>query len=234
MSETTNTTTLPSYLTAEERRIAEQFPSDVEGHALSVLHDNGLYRHLRSVNPGHPFCWFEVITWPGSLAVRGDMGGGYIFSRVEDMFQFFRSPAGKPYRINPSYWAEKLPDCGRSVEVHSEAVFRGRLNEALAEYEEEHPELLARHERDYGDAKWPPPPMTPDEARKLVADYEQDDRLRFEDGARELLNELERAGVVSETWEWTFTDYDWPFLWACHAIVWAVDRYDHVKAGSDG
>lgn len=230
----TDTATLPSYLTAEERRIAEQFPRDVENHVLTVLHDDGLYRHLRCAQEEHSWnFWFEVVTWPGSLAIRGDMGGGWIFSRTTDMFQFFRSRAGMPYRINPGYWAEKLPDHGRSVRVHSETVYRARLDEALAEYEEEYPELLAKHQRDYAGLRWPEAPMTPDAARQLVKDYEDDDRLRFEDGARELNSELERAGVVDETWEWTFTDYDWPFLWACHAIVWAIDQYDQAKAATD-
>lgn len=224
-------TTLPSYLTAEERRIAEQFPKDIASHKLTVLRDAGLYRHLRCSAGSFRF-WYEIVTWPGSLAIRGDMGGGYIFSRDEDMFEFFRSP-GRAYRINPGYWSEKLPDCGRSVKVHSEQVLRARLDEALFEYEREvYPEREAAHLRAVaaaGHAPVPSAPMPPDEARRLVADYATDDRLRFGEDARELLAELECADVVAETWEWTFTDWDWPFLWACHAIVWAIAAYDRQK-----
>jgi hypothetical protein len=230
MPEPETTTIVRDYRTDEERRIAEQFPGDVAGHKLTVRHDDGLYRHLRCSNPGNSFYWFEIVTWPGSLAIRGDMGGGWIFSRIEDMFEFFRSHRSHGSRINPGYWAEKLPDSGRSVRVHSEQVLRVRLDEALAEYERDvYPELEAAHRRavaDAGHAPVPRAPMTPDAVGELVADYAEDDRLRFEEGARELLAELERADVVGETWEWNLSDWDWPFLWACHAIVWAISEYD--------
>jgi hypothetical protein len=230
MADQTATATVRDYRTHEERRIAEQFPGDVAGHQLAVLLDQGLYRHLRCRNPANSFYWFEIVTWPGSLAIRGDMGGGWIFSRTEDMFEFFRSHRSHGSRINPGYWAEKLPDAGRSVRVHSEQVLTDRLADALAEYDQRHPELLAKHQREHGDSPWPAPPTTPDEARQLVADYKDDDRLRFADGARELLAELDRDGVVSDTWEWSFDDWDWPFLWACHGIVWAISEYDRQKA----
>lgn len=241
MSETA-TLTLPSWLTAEERRIAEQFPRDVAEHQLEVLHDDGLYRHLKCSQPEHSWqFWFEVVTWPGSLAVRGDFGNGYVFSRTEDMFQFFRNSAG----INPGYWAEKLPDHGRTVKVYSESAFRDQYEEAVAEYEkDEYPELLAAYQRDL--AAWqaspqasrlstkPTAPTSPARLRELCTRYDEDGDLAYEEGARPLLRELEEAGAASDTWEWSFTDYDRPFLWACHAIVWAIDQYDRVKAASDG
>lgn len=230
------TTTVRDHRTHEEQRIAEQFPGDVAGHKLTVLRDDGLYRHLRCAKPHAGVWWFEVVTWPGSLAIRGDMGGGWIFSRLDDMFQFFRAHRSHGGRINPGYWAEKLPDAGRSVRVYSEQVLTGLLGEALAEYEQPYPELAARHRRETA-GPWPQPPMTPAEVQQLVAEFKEDDQLRFADGARDLLAELERAGVVSETYEWNLTDWDWPFLWACHAIVWAIAEYDRQKTaggGSDG
>jgi hypothetical protein len=33
-----------------------------------------------------------------------------------------------------------------------------------------------------------------------------------------------------DTWEWSFKDYDWWFLWACQAIVWGIAQYDAAKA----
>ncbi|MBM0203233.1 hypothetical protein JNW90_09015 [Micromonospora sp. STR1s_5] len=41
-----------------------------------------------------------------------------------------------------------------------------------------------------------------------------------------MLGELETAGVVSDTFEWDLTDWDWQYLWCCHAIVSAVALYD--------
>ena len=62
------------------------------------------YRHLLFRQPNSGNMWFEIITWPDSLMIRGDMGS-WSFSRVQDMFTFFRSDQLK---INPSYWTEKI------------------------------------------------------------------------------------------------------------------------------
>ena len=248
MPETTTTTPIRDHRSHEERAMAERFPGDIAKHKLTVLRDDGLYRHLRCARPGSSFYWFEIVTWPGSLAIRGDMGGGWIFSRIEDMFAFFRSKGHGT--INPGYWSEKLPDCGRSVRVYSEGVFRARLDEALADYDEAYPGLLVEHQRAKAAYLAAPPRerypwkvhgpkepaelKTPAEVRELVKDHDTYGELTSEGGARELLRVLEEADVVSGTYEWRMSDWDWPFLWACHGIVWAIERYDEqLKAVTD-
>src|SRR3954466_1726422 len=74
-------------------------------HEVTVLHDDGLYRHLRFRSPDHSAYWFDLITVPGCLIFRGD-GDSFVFSRTEDMFGFFRS--SREGSINPTYWSEKL------------------------------------------------------------------------------------------------------------------------------
>lgn len=101
---------------------AQRFPKDVADHELTILRDDGLYRHLRCAQPGTGSYWFEIVTWPGALAIRGDAGDGYLFSRIDDMLEFFRRP---DQRINPQYWAEKLGQGCRRVEVYSEDVLCG-------------------------------------------------------------------------------------------------------------
>lgn len=230
-------------MSALEKETAERFKRDTAQHVMTVLHDDGLYRHLRFGNPGSSFYWFDIVTWPGSLAFRGDMDGGYIFSRVTDMFMFFRRN-GNSHGINPHYWAQKLPDCGKSVREYSDDVLKAELGLRIAEYEKGgYADLAAAYERDkaaydaathrqrwpYGNVKEPTPPESPDELRKLIAEYNDNGDLAHEEGARELLRELERAGVVSGTWEWDLSDWDWSFLWACHAIVWGIAQYDAAK-----
>lgn len=229
-----------------ERDTAECFARDVSGHVLTVLHDDGVYRHLRCSNPESSGYWFEVVTWPGSLAIRGDMDGGYVFSRVTDMFEFFRRN-GNNEGINPGYWAEKLShDVRTIVTKHSEKVLMATLESELTEFEKEYPERAEHHaaaKATFDRTPWreqypmnrrgphdPGELMTPDAVRKLIAEYEADDLLRFEEGARELLGELEKGGVLSDTWEWRLTDWDWSFLWNCHAIVWAIRQYDATNA----
>jgi hypothetical protein len=189
---------------------AERFADDVADHTMTVLHDDGLYRHIRFAKPATSFYWFDLITWPGNLAVRGDMGG-YLFSRDQDMFTFFRARSGwNAGTINPSYWAEKLPDCGRSVQQYSEDVFVTLVEERLAEYEDD----------DRAGS------MSLADARALLADARADGQTSYEEGARDLLAELERGGVVSDTWEWDLRDWTYQYLWTCHAIQWGIDRYD--------
>ncbi len=86
----------------------ERFEHDTAEHEMTVLRDDGLYRHVRFQRPGSPFYWFDLVTWPGRLVVCGDCGD-YMFSRTCDMFEFFADgSAGRRSTINPHYWGEKL------------------------------------------------------------------------------------------------------------------------------
>jgi hypothetical protein len=154
------------------------------------------------------------------------------------MFEFFRGKG-----INPGYWAEKLPDSGRSVREYNEDVLKDLIEEYLPEYAEKYPERLtaymkaaaARSALPYPRNVTTEPPVEPksvDEIRELIAEYDDNGDLTTAEGARELLRELERRGVVSDTWEWDLNDWDFHFLWCCHAIVWGIQRYDEVNAAA--
>ena len=208
-----------------QQQIAEKFARDTTEHTLTVLHDDGLYRHLRCAKPGTSIWFFEVVTWPGALVVRGDFGPARVFRRLDDMFAFFRSDAG---RINPTYWSEKLDGGSRASAVeHSEDVARSRITECLDEYEADtYPHLLDR----YKQRVIPTKPTPPTRVRELVAEYDEGGDFAYPDRARDLLRELEQLGVTADTWEWDLRDWDWTFLWACHAIVWAIGQYDKAAA----
>jgi hypothetical protein len=221
-----------SGLTAKE--FAEAFANDVAEHEMTVLRDDGLYRHLRFARSHRNGGWFDLITWPGCLVVKGDMGG-HIFSRMLDMFEFFRSSQA----INPGYWAEKTPDGRQSVRKYSEDVLRADLEPHLAEYEAEvYPGLLAKYEaaRVEYDALPPeaqrlaPFPVKPVSPRWLFDEAAKQGDLSHEDGARQFLRELEHDGVVADTWEWSLAEYTHQFLWCCHAIAWGIHKYDAQQA----
>jgi hypothetical protein len=102
------------------------FVEQTKNHQLVVLHEDGLYRHLRIQEPGTRAWSWDITTWPGHLATSGDVADGYTFSREEDMIRFF-SYAGRgddgyyadgAPSIDVRYWAEKLGG-GRSTEVKS-------------------------------------------------------------------------------------------------------------------
>ncbi|MEU8525308.1 hypothetical protein AB0C77_06845 [Streptomyces sp. NPDC048629] len=191
-----------------EAQVKARFLRDTARHQLAILHDDGLYRHLRlTSNPrGYGEYWFDIVTWPGSLTFRGDVGDDYVFSRVQDMFTFFRSRRGE---INPHYWAEKLGGGRRSVKEYSEDALRQQVVERFVE-----------------DARWNGvPPGT----GKAIRTWVLNEDLSDEHTARNVLEDFAHRGYeFSDVWEWDFREYEQSYLWACHAIVWAIGRYDKV------
>jgi hypothetical protein len=110
--------------------VAVRFAQDIAQHQLTIIRDDGVYRHLRFARPGIYSYSFEIITWPGYLAYVGDMGD-YVFSRLVDMLEFFRQPT-----INPGYWAEKIQAGGHEgIKEYSEDKARAWVQQQLDDYE---------------------------------------------------------------------------------------------------
>lgn len=90
----------------------DRFERDVAAHQMTVLHEEGVYRHIRFGRPDSSSMHFDLITYPGYLVYSGDMGC-YVFSRLRDMFEFFRTDRldtkdPSKLHINRGYWSEKL------------------------------------------------------------------------------------------------------------------------------
>jgi hypothetical protein len=201
--------------------IAERFARETADHRMTVLHDDGLYRHLRFRSPKNSFYWFDLITVPGSLIFRGD-GQSFVFARLDDMFEFFRGPVG---RINPHYWAEKLTSHQRDeVKCYDRDIFERQVREAVDDAVRD------------GSA----PVGLVQAVQESLLDSEEID---YESGAREALRSFtfyknpadcfdprkQPDFQFHDTWEWDFRDYDWWFLWALHGIVWGIAQYDAAK-----
>jgi hypothetical protein len=186
--------------------IAERFARDTAKHEMTVLHDDGLYRHLRFMNPKSSEYWFEIVTWPGSLAMRGDVGDGYVFTRLNDMFEFFRSD--RRWGINQHYWAEKLGGGRRSVKEYSEARLRQLVVERFVE-----------------DARYNGVPAG---TGKALRTWVLNEDLSDEHQARNVLEDFAHLGYEfrDDVWEWDFHDYDDHFLWCCYGIAWGIGQYD--------
>lgn len=211
--------------------IEKEFLLDVASHRMQVLLDNGIYRHLKFTSAGpHPWNqWFQIVTWPGYLAYSGDMGC-FVFSRLQDMFEFFRTGPGdeKGLYINTGYWAEKLQAvdrCGRDsgAEQFSPEKLTKRVTEAVADWITE-----------YG--------LTGNQRNELRAAVQEDILDRAEDGEHEAHRALsnfsrEIGGHKFEfvdTWEWDLRDYTLRFVWCCYAIAWAIRQYDAQAAPAAG
>lgn len=125
-------------------RAYADFRRNTEHHELHVLHDDGLYRHLRVQGPGTRMWSWDVTTWPGHLATSGDIASGHVFAREPDMLAFF-SHAGKSEghytdgapSIDVGYWAEKIQ--GRDlvdVKTYDPDSFLQQVREHLEEHDE--------------------------------------------------------------------------------------------------
>jgi hypothetical protein len=198
-------------VTSEPRTVADVFKADTADHQMTVLQDDGEYRHLRFAEPGPNgwHCWFELVTWPGSLAIRGDHGS-FVFSRVDDMFTFFRRPGGDT--INPGYWAEK-EQTGAKTKGYSEDVFRKQVVDHFVDSVRngEAPRGLGKALRE-----------------DIFDSYAYD--ISFEEPAREALSDFSFKGYrFHDTWEWDFTDWDHHYLWCCHAVAWGIRQYDDAR-----
>lgn len=82
--------------------VSDMYKRDTKNHEMTVLRDDGVYRHIAFGQPGTSSYCFSLVTWPGHLSITGDMGA-FTFARLADMFDFFRKE-----RINPGYWQEKI------------------------------------------------------------------------------------------------------------------------------
>ncbi|GHG97402.1 hypothetical protein ACFORH_42775 [Amycolatopsis roodepoortensis] len=188
--------------------ILRRFKPETAEHEMTVAHDEGLYRHLKFRHTGtcySGYYWFDLITVPGALIFQGD-GDGFIFQRVEDMFEFFRGPVG---RINPAYWQEKVVSGREGLLTYSEKAFRDKVIE------------------EFRDACAVGVPRGTGRALReqiLADDYAE---IHYEQGAREAVELFEHDGFeFSDVDDWDLKDFNWWFLWACHAIVWGIAYYD--------
>lgn len=191
--------------------IAARFARETDSHAMTVLHEVGLYRHVRFENPKYGSIYrFDLITWPHGLLIRGD-GPNFAFSLYPtvDLFDMFRRTASVG-DINPGYWQEKV--VAGKVHSWSEDRFRSWVADETDNHEDHYPGLAKaideqilnsdEHSLEYrGTAEY------------AVASFTHGDyRLRLPD-----------------RWEESFEDYSWEFLWACHAIRWGIGQYDAAK-----
>lgn len=222
---------MPSLRQCDEK----QFLHDAREHQMSILMDNGLYRHLRFKRPGTSSYWFDIVTWPGRLCISGDMGT-YVFNRLEDMFEFFRidrrdwSYKANGLSINPGYWSEKLEanDKNGGSTAFSADTFREKITQRFNDWVEDNkPE--------------------DDESQEVIAAFNEKKQALWEEIDACVLIEADNGehaaysaamGFSSDEAErFDFADFfevncrefTFHYLWCCYAIAWAIQQYDKAK-----
>jgi hypothetical protein len=196
----------------------DQFLKDVAQHAMTVIRDDGLYRHLRFKSPDGYSMYFDLLTYPGGLLYRGDMGT-FVFERLADMFEFFRTGGA---RINPSYWSEKLT-AGRSDSVEfSELAFEQQIKEDVLRWVRDNGWRTTREQRR---DLW-------DEVMAQVIDADGDYGGHRKQIAAHEFGHIVKPGLSFsfDLMGHDFTEYTHGFLWCCYALVWGIQQYDLVKA----
>jgi hypothetical protein len=214
----------------------QRFERDIADHVMTIVRDDGVDRHIkfRDKDGGSPY-WFEILTWPGALCIRGDCGT-YVFSRLTDMFEFFRPKYERVKEgelfVNPSYWLEKMiasDSNGRhpsAVEELDEKAFKARVHEEIDQYlgidtgECDYPgELVCEIKRDLRSQVFDEvhSSTSPNEAHRLIYDFSYEDP----------------KGKM----HWPFAEtesvprrYSFHTMWNLYAISWAIRQYDAAKA----
>ena len=201
------------YIKAKSR-----FDHDTKDHTMDVKMDNGVYRHLVFTKNGSSVYRYDLTTWPGYLCISGDMGC-CVFSRIPDMFEFFRDKG-----INPHYWGEKIQAADRNDNYYefSQEKFRGLIKDRFTE--------LVFFDTDRGE--------TPEEfeVRRSSVDSYLDRKLcdiSNYDGAYALLgdNFLEEHLRLSDYFDDGIhaSEYSPHYLWLLYAIVRGIEMYDKSK-----
>jgi hypothetical protein len=200
----------------------ERFLGDVKSHQMTIIRDDGADRHLRFRQPDSSIYWFEILTWPNALCIRGDCGT-YVFSRLTDMFEFFRKEprGGQGLFINTEYWAEKLIACNASGRHDAGAQrfclekFHRRVEEAYAEFA-----LNADDDVNLTDLH-----RELEHRVLLHFDYENE-AIR---AACEFSHE-DSGFDLHDFWEINCREWDFCFVWCLHAISWGIRKYDEARA----
>lgn len=189
----------------------DYFLSTVKDHKMTIEQDNGVFRCIEFEKPGNVSYYFRLTTFPGYLVITGDCGN-YVFRRLHDMFDFFRS---SDFTIDPGYWAEKLDaiDKHSNVRVYSEELACKFLTEDFNNWCEENgynehgqDDLHASDSYDFQHAIL--------------------DGCATEDGFL-LLGTVELpCGYTCDTWEFDPYELSPSFIWCLYAIVWGIQQYD--------
>jgi hypothetical protein len=194
------------------REISAQFAKGAASHQMTVLHENGFYRHLKFTNPERgSFGAFQIITWPYNLVAKTGWTFHFDIDATEDIFEVFRRTA-HPGQINPSYWQEKVRAGRDEIEGLDENSFERQVKQHVAD--------AIRSGR-------APRGLS----REVLRDIFEWGDISHEDGARAELDAFNYEGwTFGETWEWDFSQYTPGFLHTCHAIRRGVELYDAANA----
>ena len=199
---------MPKHVCTEER-----FLKDVSDHAMTVICDIGVNRCIHFAAKKNAWnMHFTLITWPGHLCISGDMGT-FVFYRLPDMFEFFRTRHQERLPINPHYWEEKCEAddrCMGGTREYDDERFKQCVKQdfdcAFEDSEDENAKARC----------WS---AIKDEVLCAENEYEAHTKAR----------DFEFEGFsFQDFWEHNLRSHTYHYIWCCYAIVWGIRQYDNA------
>jgi len=191
-----------------------EFTTDIAKHRLTVLVNDGVRRHIRC-SAGTWCQQFDVLTWPGHLCYTGDMGT-FVFTRIDDMFQFFRAKERDEKSVSLQYWAEKLiaADKPDGYREYSEDKFKAAIKRWFDDHEFDSDDKRAECWKDI--------------ERNIFHECENE-----HDAFRAALDfQFDGVTIFQDFWEVNAKEYTGRFVWCCYALRWAIEQYDALTDGN--
>ena len=198
----------------------ERFLKAVRNHKMIVEQDNGVHRCLLFKAPNTGIYSFRLVTWPGHLAISGDLDD-YTFSRLHDMFEFFHY-AGPEYtktdEVNYGYWAEKA----QATYKHGMMKFEPKFYlDSITHGMDEHVSMM---DKDDMETCW-------DDARERGLFEEPCNEHEALDMVMGWTCPVTHTQPFQDFWDHRLQDYSFGFKFSCHAIQWGIKQYDLYKQG---
>ena len=220
--------------------VLPRFLADTATHELRIVVDDGVHRHLQFRRPGTYIYGFDIVTWPGHLAISGDMGTA-VFKRLHDMFEFFRATPAEHEKagglfVNDGYWAEKCEANDGGKKEFSARLFRDLVMRLFKEYVEERVDP-----DDLVDPDTPPEwvaRLWQELELEVLNDSEDHDALSNAIGA---MSDFEPSDPdysdfrITDAWEYasSLQQYTFHFLWRLYAVARAVLAYDDAAGAAE-
>jgi hypothetical protein len=235
--------------------IAARFARETAKHQMTVLHDDGLYRHLKFMSPGHgSFGAFHLITWPYNLVAKTGWTFHFDIDATEDTFDLFRRTA-LPGEINPGYWQEKVRAGRDEIYGYSMDLLKKEIKDSKRQWiRDDLDNRITKLAKELGfdEAK-----VTDDMRKRLAEQVEpewnaykrqlrkavhdhffSDDaeyNVEYESEAHRALNDFsfrpegddsEYPHYFADWHEWRLSKFSHGFLHTCHAIRHGIDLYE--------
>lgn len=208
----------------------QSFLSNVSDHVMTIVRDDGVHRHIRFQKPGTYCMYFDLITWPGYLCYTGDMGT-YVFQRLEDMFQFFRTDRearhlkpGQTLAINLGYWSEKIEaqdKCDGIKKFSEERFNRAVLEDLVSWIRHRYHQTTKEERRDLWDAVM----------MEVIGADEDSGGYRKQVAVHDFHHRVNDSLTFSfdDFFEHNVEEFTFRFVWCCYALTWGIQKYDESK-----